>query len=59
MESKAGSSRLLKNAVFVIARRAQPGVAIQPFIDFIDYLDFFAALAMTILTAFPSFSVAR
>jgi hypothetical protein len=52
--------------VFVIARRAKPGVAIQPFIDFIDYLDCFAeftpasepGLAMTILAGFLSFSAA-
>ena len=46
------SSRLLKNPMFVIARRAKPGVAIQPLIDFIDDLDCFASLAMTILAGF-------
>jgi hypothetical protein len=50
----ASASRLLKNPVFVIARRAKPGVAIQPFID----LDCFASLAMTILAGFLSLSAA-
>jgi hypothetical protein len=52
------SNRLLKNAEFVIARRAKPDVAIQPFIDFTDDLDCFASLAMTILAEFLSFSAA-
>ncbi len=44
------SSWLLKTSAFVIARRAQPGVAIQPFVDLTDYLDCFASLVMTILS---------
>jgi hypothetical protein len=32
---RRSASRPLKNLAFVIARRAKPGVAIQPFIDFI------------------------
>jgi hypothetical protein len=49
------SNRLRKNPSFVIARGAQPAVAIQPFIDFIDHLDCFASLAMTDLARFLRF----
>ena len=41
--SSRKTSKLLENPAFVIARRAKPGVAIQPFIDFIGYLDCFAS----------------
>jgi hypothetical protein len=44
--------------VFVIARRAKPSVAIQPFIDSIDDLDCFASFAMRILAGVLSFSAA-
>jgi hypothetical protein len=49
---------LQKKLAFVIARRAKPGVAIQPLIDFIDYLDCLASLAMPFLTIFLSSSAA-